>query len=478
MGPNPTQSLAPGPVADLSPEFVARLAEQFAPVLVFHPDEQYFPTSPLFALENAAGVIEQFDADTAVEQLGMPEARIARYRALTPREKAGLATVYYRAYRGRSDTDQVVVLEYWLYYVENAYRIRGNPFPFWLNADHPNDLEHIHIVLRAPNPDPAGRNDSTYASESRFTVETVYASAHEGSMPAHRYRYPGEGYSGHTRFLVELGSHAMAPDVDEDGAFTPGRDGISGEKMLWGIRDRGALWVDYQPGYMEPRSEAHSWLLAHSASTGTRAQTPLEDRRLAYRLVPVQSLADGFSRLALSSRQREFAFENRKTFFSRVFAFRRLFGKDNGSSEGLLVPPPPPVNNDSIGALRLSSNESGILFGPTFGFEEDGLVLGIRHTFLHSNWYIPDFVVQLDGILTREKRYLASQFLMSYPIHAQARAIGGREFITDSISFQRRQWNWILGLEVRMGQMRILAAAQTSGPVSRLTKELRVTYLF
>ena len=31
----------------------AQLAEQFAPVLVFHPDEKYFPTNPLFPLEPA-----------------------------------------------------------------------------------------------------------------------------------------------------------------------------------------------------------------------------------------------------------------------------------------------------------------------------------------------------------------------------------------------------------------------------------------
>ena len=40
--------------------------------------------------------------------------------------------------------------------------------------------------------------------------------------------------------MVERGSHAMAPDVDGDGRFTPGVDSINALKAQWGIRDSGS----------------------------------------------------------------------------------------------------------------------------------------------------------------------------------------------------------------------------------------------
>src|SRR6185436_12895681 len=89
----------------LTAEEETRLAKQFAPVLVFHPDEKYFPCSPLFALDAKS------TASTATV-LGTPESRTARYQALSIAEKAQLATVYYRAYRLNRTSYPAIVLEY------------------------------------------------------------------------------------------------------------------------------------------------------------------------------------------------------------------------------------------------------------------------------------------------------------------------------------------------------------------------------
>ena len=93
----------------LTPVEQARLAEQFAPVLVFHPSEQYFPTNPLFQLKDGQ----------SWKSLGTPDSRNEIYQNLSLPEKAKLATVYYRAYPAWNSNEPVIILEYSLYYVHN-----------------------------------------------------------------------------------------------------------------------------------------------------------------------------------------------------------------------------------------------------------------------------------------------------------------------------------------------------------------------
>ena len=126
---------------DLTPEVQTRLAHQFAPILVFHSDELYFPCSPLFEFESGSGELRSL--------MGSPELRTVNYRRRTLEEKANLATVYYRAFRLWESKDDAVVIEYWFYYVQDTYRARGNILPMWFDGSHPNDLEHIQIVLKA-----------------------------------------------------------------------------------------------------------------------------------------------------------------------------------------------------------------------------------------------------------------------------------------------------------------------------------------
>jgi hypothetical protein len=444
----------------LSAELETRLAERFAPAFVFHPAEQYFPVSPLFTLTTSPASAGLSDADSLPERLGTPADRIALYRKLDVSDKDRLATVYYRAYWGDfgNDGDPAVMLEYWLYYVENDYRLRLSPFPFSFNATHPNDLEHVHLVLRPDGGDPSG-----------FVLEAVYASAHEGTMPANRYVYPAGGSGGPIRILVELGSHAMAPDIDGDGSFAAGADGDSAVKLLWGIRDHGAVWVKYSTGYMDPRDE-NAWRVV-PMSAGSAIE-PGDDGKsvLTYELLPVSSLRSQVSSLSLSEQQRTRAFENRRNPVSR------LFGADNGSAEKLLLPPP--ADTDSIGIRSPSSYESGVFFGPSLGPGQSGLFLGARRAFLNGRSYLPDVMLELDGTLARKETYLSSRFLLTYPIHAFTRVFVGRELLTGSVRLAHTQWGWTGGMEFRVGHLRIRGSARTPGPVSRLREEVRVAYLF
>ena len=190
----------------------------------------------------------------------------------------------------RRSGQPVVVFEYWFYYVRNEYRVRSNVLPLWMSSSHPNDLEHIHLVLRE--------------EYGEYVVDEAYASAHEGKIPANRYKYQSARHAGPTRFLVELGSHALAPDIDEDGVFTPGTDGNSGSKMLWGIRDKGYTWPRYRKSYMTVRSSGNAIVFSH----GKTAAGAVDASGFSYRLVPVDSVTESFSELNLTGQSAEACF--------------------------------------------------------------------------------------------------------------------------------------------------------------------------
>ena len=87
-------------------------------------------------------------------------------------------------------------------------------------------------------------------------------------------------------------------------------------------------------------------------------------------------------------------------------------------------------------------------------------------------------MLEADGIRTTDSGYLSSQFMLSYPLDGSTRVMGGRELITDSITFKRYQWNWLGAVEVRLGSMRFQAAFRSIGPVMGLSKEFRLSHFF
>jgi hypothetical protein len=229
------------------------------------------------------------------------------------REKAKVATVYYRAYPAHRSGMAVVVLEYWFYYVRDEYRVRGNILPVWMGGNHPNDLEHVHLVLRR---DAAGS----------FVVDEILASAHEGKNSCESIQIDGAGHDGPTHLIVELGSHALAPDIDEDGIFTPTIDGDSGSKLQWGIRDRGYTWMRYRSSYMNPRTRRESPSRKKlrprrpkRTASGRRREDPTG--------LPLSiHLNAEFARLKLTDKERK------KTFEAPLLV-PRVFGRNNGRSK-------------------------------------------------------------------------------------------------------------------------------------------------
>jgi len=388
------------------------------------------------------------DAGLPFSILGTPDSRTAFYRELSIEEKAKIATVYYRAYPARSSGQPVVVLEYWFYYVRNEYRVRSNVLPLWLNGTHPNDMEHIHLVLRE--------------EDGGYFVDEAYASAHEGKIPANRYKYQSARQAGPTRFLVELGSHALAPDIDEDGVFTPGMDGNSGSKMQWGIRDRGYTWPRYHKSYMTVRSTGNAIVFAYGKdATG-----------FSYRLVPVDSVTENFEELKLTDSQRKRVFENQTSWFTRVF------GRDNGRSDKLVLPPRLRSEGEPFGIGGASSPERRFMVGTVLSVDEPGLFVGGRYSYLTPHIYLPDLLFQIDGIVTRHDKYLAPQFLLSYPFDGFTRIMAGKSLVTDSLKFSRRQWDTVGTIEVRLGDMRISATTRSTGALRSTAKEFRLFYAF
>jgi hypothetical protein len=87
-------------------------------------------------------------------------------------------------------------------------------------------------------------------------------------------------------------------------------------------------------------------------------------------------------------------------------------------------------------------------------------------------------MLQVDGVVTRQERYLSPQVLLSYPIDGFTKVMAGRSLVTDSLKFDRVQWDWVGTIEVRLGDMRISATTRSVGPLRTSAKEIRLFYAF
>ncbi len=88
------------------------IARAFAPVLVFHPLEEYFPTSPVFPLDSSRVLeaAEEHLLDLRT-RLGSHSERAAHYRALSIDEKVRRSAVQYRVFSRLVDGRAEVVAE-------------------------------------------------------------------------------------------------------------------------------------------------------------------------------------------------------------------------------------------------------------------------------------------------------------------------------------------------------------------------------
>jgi hypothetical protein len=275
---------------------------------------------------------------------------------------------------------------------------------------------------------------------------------------------PGDRLARHVRVLVELGSHAMAPDVDGDARFVPEHDVTPAAKMIWGIRDRGATASRYRETYSDQRgADAIELSLARPSAAPPVEFDAGSAARPAYELEHVDALESRFDQLGLGRHDLGAAFG------VPVGWFKRLFGKSTGAEAKLFRP----AHHQNYGAphrlrrghareiIGVGAGVSNILSSHTF-------FLSGRYAWLNPSPFTPDLTLEGQAILTAEGTdFYAVELLGSYPVDAITRVFGGVGLLTDDVRFRHRQLDWITGFEVTLGRIRLRKAFRSTGSVNR-----------
>jgi len=403
------------------------LARAFAPTLVFHPREDYFPES---SMDSLAG-------ESSIEGW---EERVAHYRSSSLQNRLQRAALAYRVFSRLENGQVEVVIEYWCYYVYNAFTVRGGWLPYKIADNHPNDLERLYLVLR---PSAVGwpsenASDDTWARAS-FRIHRIVANAHDGSIPPNQYTtHAGESLAVPITVLVERGSHAMAPDIDNDGRFTPGIDSTAILKLQWGIRDSGSTWGWYRDSYMDGR-DASSVRLCGPIGVGG---TPDSDCR-RYALYPAEDLQRWFKELQLSA-------QDRHEVVGRTPWLVRAFGDVH--VENLMVPADP-ANGHHLDKMlrRRSQAEEGFLVGFTTVDHDPTLVVGRRDFWEIPTRHAPDIVTEANALMPNDRKTLVEATLWgSYSLDAITNVLFGFGYFSESGSPSP-----IVGSELRIGRFRV-----------------------
>ena len=410
------------------------MATAFAPTLVFHPLEEYFPTNsvPLSAYD---------DLFTAQPE-GWP-ARVARYRGLSATEKLQRAAIAYRVFsrveRGRLE----VVIEYWCYYVYNAFTVRGGWLPYRVKDNHPHDLERVYLVLTpTPTTEAAGTEQShadvAWARRS-FQIRSVIANAHDGSIPPNQYDARDEDVlTPPLTLLVERGSHAMAPDINQDGRFTPGVDSTATPKMLWGIRDNGSTWGWYRASFTD-RRDSSAVRLCGPVTDADRAESACT----RYTLYPGDDLQRWFGSFQLSP-------DDRREILGRTSFLVRTFG--DVRIEKLMVPMDPPDGRMLTRMLRRrTTTEAGFVAGFTTVRNSPAIVLGRRYLWHVQSRYAPDVMAEaLATFPTGERRSVEATMWGSYNLDAITNLLFGAGYYSEG-----EPADVAAGVDLRIGRWRV-----------------------
>ena len=403
----------------LSPAQQLALARAYAPTLVFHPQEKYFPTNPR-------------PAETADGTLAAWSSRVEEYRALTTEEKLRRASLAYRVFTRVEAGHLETVIEYWCYYAYNAFTVRGGWFPYRVRDDHPHDLERLYLVLR-PVPSRPDGDDEQWARDG-FRIVRVVANAHDGSIAPNQYREKsGEQVAAPVAVMIERGSHAMAPDINGDGRFTPGVDSDSALKAQWGIRDTGSTWRWYLQSFMDPRDGSAIRLVGPESDASS-------DATLRYALFPAEGLQRWFQDLRLSSDDRD-EFVGRTSWLVRTFGDVRV--------EDLMVPADP-ANGHVLDRMlrRRSSSETGFVAGFTTVDHSPTLVVGRRQHFEVPAGYAPDVLAEGVALLSTSRQTLFEATVWgSYRVDAITSVLIGYGWFKESGS-----GSMTVGSEIRIGR--------------------------
>jgi hypothetical protein len=398
------------------------IARAFAPLFIFHPDEQYFPVSSAFPMTLEDDVdAEMMASSGAREQLGSPEERAERYVALPHQKRVSLAAVGYRVFTRFRHGETEVVVEYWCHYVYNAFTIRGTWLPYRISGNHPQDLERLFLVL-SPVPDgpsPTGEPDEAWARRA-FRIQRIVANAHDGSVPANEYEVKdGRDLETPVNILVERGSHAMAPDINHDGRFTPEVDSTRTRKLLWGIRDGGSTWGWFRSGQMDARDTDRSVRLCARLSTGE----PASGNCSAYRLYQIEDIQRWFDTLDLSEKDRREVIGS-TSLFTRTFSNVRV--------EELMVPHDQPDGRVPDRMLRRRPpSGQGIVAGFASLNNAPGFAVGPRlfRDVTSRRW--PDVIAEGVALFPRGQNPVAKASVFgSYTIDAMTNVLIGADWIS------------------------------------------------
>jgi hypothetical protein len=430
---------APGPMP-LLPEEQAAIARAFAPVFIFHPEEQYFPISSTFPLTLGNSSTKDVADSSPREQLGSAAERAARYTALPNETKLALAAVGYRVFPRFKHGETEVVVEYWCHYVYNAFTIRGTWLPYRISGNHPQDLERLFLVL---TPVPGVPADDEAADEEwarrAFRIRRIVANAHDGSVPANEFEVKDQSrLDPPVSILVERGSHAMAPDINHDGRFTPKVDSTTTNKLLWGIRDGGSTWGWYRKGQMDVRDPERAVRLC--AARPSADASP--DDCAAYRLYPIENLQRWFDALNLSARERHEVVGS-TSLFTRTFSNVRV--------EELMVPKDLPDGRllDRMVRRRPRSGQ-GLLAGFASLSDGPGLAVGPRFFGDVRSRRWPDVVAEAVALFPQGQRPVAKTSVFgSYTVDAMTSVVLG----ADWISGPHPSADIVTGIEFHIGMM-------------------------
>jgi hypothetical protein len=398
------------------------IARAFAPVFIFHPDEQYFPISSMFPMMLGTDLESDTVATSgAREQLGRAAERAARYAALTHETKMALAAVGYRVFTRLRHGESEVVVEYWCHYVYNAFTIRGTWLPYRISGNHPQDLERLFLVLSpVPGaPRPGDVPDEAWARRA-FRIQRIVANAHDGSVPANEYEVKDDrGVDSPVSILVEKGSHAMAPDINHDGRFTPEVDSTRTRKLLWGIRDGGSTWGWFRSGQMDARDSDRSVRLCVRSASGETSG----DNCRGYRLYQIEGVQRWFDTLKLTE-------DDRREVVGSTSLFTRTFS--NVRVEELMVPHDPPDGRvlDRMLRRRPQSGQ-GLVAGFASLNNGPGFAVGPRlfRDIQSRRW--PDVIVEGVALFPRGQNPAAKVSAFgSYAIDAMTNVLIGADWIS------------------------------------------------
>lgn len=455
-GFSPAHSSGGPPVEALAESVQRSFAEAFAPRLLFHQDEVYFPCSPLDEISPRSGS----------ETSGQEGALWRAYARLGPAEKAAHAVLFYRVYPWREQGRGKVVVEYWMYYSFNDYRGRGGLFPFWFKCEHPNDLEHLFLVLEPL--DEAAAELGPASDPGQYLVGKILCGAHEINNVRHFRKLTGP--RGHVQFLVEKGSHAVCPDLDEDGKFTPGIDGDPHQKYSWGIRDRGLSWALWGSARSEARVGEHA--VRFRSVRDEELASPGWAGSFTYRLSPESELSEHFLNQPEDSKAMA------DLSHGGAGWVKRLFGMPDGAKKRLWIPS---LHENFGDPKRVEANpmadERGITVGYTRFIADATLAVGARYNLFTPRGYWPNVIVEGQAYITSGgSAYFSSEGSLVYPVDRVSNVFVGGGVLSKSWPFRKGQGYVVGGLEVCLGRIRIRGAYRSAGSVCSDHYEFRVSY--